>query len=404
MQISDTLIDELLKDTKSSEDLLGDNGLLKQLTKRLVDRMLAGEMTDHLGYSKYDPAGKNSGNSRNDHGKKKIITDQGKLEVQIPRDTEGTFEPQLIPKNQTRFPGFDEKVISLYARGMTNREIQGHLEDLYGVEVSPMLITNITDIVMDEVKAWQNRPLDAVYPILFMDALHIKIRDQGQIISKAIHLVLGITMEGKKDILGIWITENEGAKFWLKVLNDLKSRGVKDVFIACVDGLKGFPEAIEAAFPKTQVQLCIVHLVRNSLKFVPYKDYKEVCADLKEIYRASTMEEAERQLTLFSDKWDNKYPSISQMWLRHWENIIPFFAFPKDIRKVIYTTNAIESVNRSLRKIIKHRGAFPNDDSVMKLLYLALKNISKKWTMPIRNWKGALNQFSILYEERMPLY
>ncbi len=292
MELNDAIIDELLKDTKSSEDLQGENGLLKKLTKRLVERMLDVELIDHLGYNKYDPTGKNSGNSRNDHGKKKLISDHGKLEIQIPRDVDSSFEPQLIPKNKTRFPGFDEKIISLYARGMTNREIQSHLEDLYGVEVSPTLISNITDVVMDEVKAWQNRPLDSLYHILFLDALHIKIRDQGHIMSKAIHLVLGINMEGKKEILGIWITENEGAKFWLKVLNDLKNRGVKDVFIACVDGLKGFPEAITTVFPKAQVQLCVVHLVRNSLKFVPYKDYKEICIDLKSIYRAATVEEA----------------------------------------------------------------------------------------------------------------
>ena len=404
MALSDALIDEILKEAESSGDLLGEDGILKQLTKRLVERMLDQELTGHLGYSKHDCVGNNSGNSRNGHGKKHLLTDHGKLEIKVPRDVAGNFEPQIIPKNKTRFPGFDEKIISLYARGMTNREIQSHLEDLYGVEVSPTLISNITDVVMDEVKAWQNRPLDSLYPFLYLDALRIKVRDQGQIINKAIHLVLGVNMEGRKEILGIWITENEGAKFWLKVLNDLKNRGLKDIFIACVDGLKGFPEAIAAAFPKTRTQLCIVHLVRNSLKFVPYKDYKEICKDLKEIYRASTVEEAERQLELFADKWDDTYPSISQIWLRNWDNIIPFFDFPADIRKVIYTTNAIESVNRSLRKIVKHRGAFPNDNSVIKLLYLALRNISKKWSMPVKNWKGALNQFYIMYEDRMPQF
>ena len=302
------------------------------MTKQLVERMLDEELTDHLGYTKHDPAERNSGNSRNGHTDKTVIGDQGELNLQIPRDRDSSFEPILIPKGQRRFPGFDEKVINLYARGLTNREIQGHLEDLYSVKISPTLISNITDVVFDEVKAWQNRPLNALYPILFLDALHIKIKDNGHISSKAIHLVLGINIEGHKEILGIWISENEGAKFWLKILTDLKNRGLKDIFIACVDGLKGFPEAIETVYPKAQIQLCIVHLVRNSLKFVPFKEYKEVCRDLKEICRASTEQEAERNLGSFSDKWDEKYPSISLMWLRHWENITPLFAFPEEIR------------------------------------------------------------------------
>ncbi len=285
---------------------------------------------------------------------------------------------------------------------MTTREIQGHLFDLYGTEISPALISNITDLVMEEAKAWQNRPLESLYPIVYLDALRVKIREDGRIHNKAIYLILGIDLHGQKNILGIWISKNEGAKFWLSVLTDLKNRGVSDVFIACCDGLSGFPEAIETAFPKAQVQLCIVHMIRNSLKYVSYKNYKEVCADLKDIYRSPTEEEGMRQLENFGEKWDEKYPSVSQMWLRNWDNISTLFAYPDEIRKVIYTTNSLESVNRSIRKIIKNRGSFPHDDSLNKLLFLAIQNISKKWTMPIRNWKAALNRFAIMFEGRMP--
>ncbi len=402
MSLNKKLIDEILGEARTPEELFGKGGLLKQLSKSLVERILDRELSGHLGYEKYDKLVKKKGNSRNGHSKKTVHGDHGSLELKIPRDRDSSFEPLMVPKGETRLPGFEEKVISLYARGMTTREIQGHLFDLYGTEISPALISNITDLVMEEVKAWQNRPLESLYPIVYLDALRVKIREDGRIHNKAIYLILGINLDGQKEILGIWISKNEGAKFWLSVLTDLKNRGVADIFVVCCDGLSGFPEAIETAFPKAQVQLCIVHMIRNSLKYVSYKNYKEVCADLKNIYRSPTEEEGMRQLENFGDKWDGKYPSISQMWLRNWDNISTFFAYPDEIRKVIYTTNTLESVNRSIRKIIKTRGSFPHDDSLNKLLYLAIQNISKKWTMPIRNWKAALNRFSIMFEERMP--
>jgi putative transposase len=324
------------------------------------------------------------------------------LALAIPRDRHSTFEPNLVPKGERRLAGLDEKIIALYARGHSTRDIQAQLEDLYGVELSPTLISQVTDAVSDEVKAWQHRPLDRLYPIVYLDALHVKVREDGRVSSHAVYVVLGVTMEGIKEVLGLWMSGNEGAKFWLKVLTDLKNRGVQDIFIACVDGLTGFPDAIAAVFPNTQVQLCIVHLICNSLKYVTWKQQKEVAADLKPIYRAATVAEAELALETFAEKWDETYPTISGLWLRHWEPIIPFFEYPYDIRKVIYTTNTIESLNRSLRKVLKTKGAFPNEAAVFKLLYLALNNISKKWTMPIKNWKRALARFAIEFPDRFP--
>ena len=403
MEIKDELIDELIKGYQSPEEILGENGLLKQLTKAVLERCLQGEMTHHLGYGKHDSKGKNSGNSRNGSSRKTVTGDQGEIPLKIPRDRQGNFEPLIVPKGQTRFNEFDEKIISLYARGLTTRDIQSHLEEIYGVEVSPALISTVTDAVEEEVKAWQNRGLDAVYPIVYMDAIRVKIRHNGQIQNKAIYLAIGITMEGVKEVLGMWTAETEGAKFWMHVVTELKNRGVKDIFIACVDGLKGFPEAIEAVYPQTQVQLCMVHMVRHSLKYVSWKKRKEVAADLKTIYAATTAEQAATNLEEFSRKWDSEYPSISVSWRTNWERIIPLFGYPPEIRKVIYTTNAIESLNMSLRKVTKNRGSFPNDESAFKLLYLALRNIAKKWTMPLWDWKSALNKFAILFEGRMPL-
>ena len=397
------LIDELVEDCKSAEDLLGENGIVKQLTKRVLERMLQAEMTDHLGYEKDDPAGRDSGNSRNGRTRKTVQTDQSEVTLEVPRDRNAEFEPQIVPKHQRRLKGFDDKVISLYARGMTDREISGHLQEMYGVSVSAELISNVTDVVIDEVKGWQTRPLDEVYPIVYLDAIFVKIRDEGTVQKKAIYLALGINLEGEKELLGLWISKTEGVKFWLGVLTELQNLGLKDIFIVCVDGLGGFPEAIETVFPKTQVQLCIVHLVRNSLRFVSWKDRKTVAADLKPIYKAATPEEAESHLEAFEEKWDETYPSISKSWRKHWTNIIPFFAYPEDIRKVIYTTNAIESMNRSLRKIIKNRGAFPSDEAATKLMFLALRNISKRWTKTLMNWKAALNRFAIMFEDRAPL-
>ena len=399
MAIRQELLEELLKDYKSPEDLLGQGGLLKELTKALVEKALDGELTHHLGYSKHSAS--KSDNARNGKSKKGLLTDHGKMEIVSPRDRNGSFEPELVKKRQTRFDGFDDKILSMYSRGMTVREIQGHLEDIYAVEVSPDLISSVTDSVLEEVRAWQNRPLDAVYPIVFMDALRVKIRDNGHVINKAVYMALGVNLDGHKEVLGLWVAKEEGAKFWLKVVTELKNRGVKYMFIACVDGLKGFPEAIESVYPETQVQLCIVHMVRNSLRFVPWKDKKAVVADLKTIYTATNAEMAKENLKSFRTKWNEKYPTIADSWERNWEGLIPFLSYPDYIRKAIYTTNAIESLNRSLRKVSKTRGSFPNDESALKLLYLALSNISKKWTMPIRLWKQALNQFVILFPGRM---
>ena len=401
MAIDTKLVDELLKDYKSPEQIIGENGLLKQLTKALLERALHAEMTNHLGYGKHDPAGYNSGNSRNGTTKKKLKGDFGEIELETPRDRNGSFEPKIVGKGQTRFTGFDDKIVSMYARGMTTRDIQSHLEEMYGVEVSAALVSEVTDAVMEDVKAWQSRPLDAVYPVVYMDALYVKVRENGQVQNRAMHVAIAIRMDGCKEVLGLWATATEGAKFWLQVVNELKNRGVQDIFVACVDGLKGFPEAIEAVFPNTQVQLCIVHLVRASMQYVSWKLRKAVAADLRRIYTAPTAEAAGDELERFAEKWDRTHPAISQIWRRNWARVIPFFSFAPDIRKVIYTTNAVESLNMTLRKVIKTRASFPNDDAATKLLYLALLNVSKKWNT-VQNWREALNQFQIMWPERMP--
>lgn len=396
------LADSLLVNYKKPEDLIGENGLLKQLTKMLVERALEAEMAEHLGHDKSDPVINATGNARNGHSAKTLKGDFGELPLEIPRDRQGAFEPQLIGKHQTRWTGFDDKIVSLYARGMTVREIQGHLTEMYGTEVSPSLISSVTDAVSEEVKAWQARPLDPLYPILYLDCIHIKVRDTGAVRVKAVYLAIGVNLAGHKEVLGLWIAQTEGAKFWLQVVTELKNRGVQDIFIACVDGLKGFPEAIEVVYPKASVQLCIVHMVRNSLNFVSWKTRKDVAADLRLIYQSASVEDAEQRLSDFEAKWDAQHPPISQIWRRNWSRIIPFFDYPPEIRKVIYTTNAIESINMSLRKIIKNRSSFPTDEAASKLLYLALNNISRRWTMPIHDWKAALNRFTIQFEDRMP--
>lgn len=404
MTVSNELIDSLLADYKKPEDLIGEHGLLKQLTKRLIERALEAEMAEHLGHGRHEPVANPAGNARNGRSKKNLKGEFGELPIEIPRDRLASFEPQLVPKHQTRWAGFDDKILSLYARGMSVREIQAHLEEMYGTEVSPSLISSVTDAVMEDARIWQSRPLDALYPIVYLDCIHVKVRDNGTVRTKAVYLALGVNLAGEKELLGLWITQTEGAKFWLQVVTELKNRGVADIFIACVDGLKGFPEAIESVFPKTAVQLCIVHMVRYSLNYVSWKLRKDVAADLRAIYTAATSDEAERQLDAFDETWGEAYPSIVQSWRRNWARIIPFFDYPPEIRKVIYTTNAIESVNMSLRKISKNRSSFPSDDAVLKLFYLALENISKKWTMPIRDWKAALNRFTIQFEDRMPLH
>jgi len=395
------IIDELLKECKTQEDVFGENGLVKQFVKALAERALQAELTTHLGYEKHEAKGKNSGNSRNGASSKTVKGEFGEADITIPRDRSGTFAPQFIQKGQTRFEGFDAKILSMYARGLSTRDIQAQLQELYGVEVSPTLISNVTDAVLDEVKIWQSRPLDRVYPVIYLDALVVKIRMDKQVINKAIHLALGINMEGEKELLGMWCNTTEGAKFWLSVLTELKNRGVQDVLICCCDGLTGFPAAIEAVYPDAKIQLYIVHLIRQSLRFVGWKERKAVAADLKLIYGSATLEEAEMALTTFADKWDKQFPTISQIWLRHWENVIPFFGYPPEIRKVIYTTNAIESMNMTLRKVMKNKRTFPSDDAAFKQIYLALQNISKKWTLPIRNWKPALARFMIEFEGRV---
>ncbi len=399
---TDKMLDELLKG-KTPEEILGEEGLLKDLTRRLVNRALEGEMTAHLGYEKNAPAGKNTGNSRNGRTGKTVQTQTGEVEIEVPRDRAGAFEPQLVRKHQRRLAGFDDKVIALYARGLTTREIQSYLEELYGVEVSPALISSVTDSVLEDVQAWQSRPLDALYPIVYLDAIHLKLRTSGRVQSQAVYLALGIDLEGKKELLGLWIGENEGSKFWLSVLTELQNRGVRDILIACVDGLKGFPEAIANQFPRTEVQLCIVHMVRNSLKYVSWKERKVVAQDLRAIYTAPTEEAALEALKAFAAKWDARFPSISKSWRERWENVIPFFAYPAEIRKVIYTTNAIESIQASLRKVTKKRGAFPNPEAVRKVLFLAVQRASERWSRPIKDWPAALNHFALVFEGRVPV-
>ena len=399
-EVPQKLLASLLADYKKPEDLIGENGLLKQLTKLLVEKALDAELTEHLGHERHEAVANASGNTRNGKSRKSLKGEFGELPIEVPRDRHGSFEPQLIPQHQTRWSGFDDKIISLYARGMTAREIQGHLQEMYGAEVSPSLISSVTDAVSEEVKVWQARPLDAIYPIVYLDCIHVKVRE-GAVRVKAVYLAIGITMTGDKEVLGLWLAQTEGAKFWLQVVTELRNRGVQDIFIACVDGLKGFPDAIEAVFPQAVVQLCIVHMVRHSLNYVSWKRRKEVAADLRRIYTAATAEEAELMLAEFEARWDAEYLPIGQSWRRNWSRLTPFFDYPPEIRKVIYTTNAIESVNMSLRKLTKNRGSFPSDEALTKLFYLALRNISQKWTMPIRDWKAALTRFTIQFGDRI---
>jgi putative transposase len=401
MGLKPELINELAKYCKTQEDLFGENGLVKQFIKSMLQKSLDAELTTHLGYEKHEAKGRNSGNSRNGKSLKTIQGDFGEAEIEIPRDRIGSFEPQIIQKNQKRFEGFDDKIIAMYARGMTTRDIQAQLQELYGVDVSPTLISNVTDAVIEDVKVWQSRQLDSVYPIIYLDAIVIKIRVEKQIVNKSIYIALGVNLEGEKEVLGLWSNLNEGSKSWLAVLTELKNRGLQDVLIFCCDGLIGFPAAIEAVYPKAKVQLCIVHMVRQSLRYVSWKDRKAVAADLKLIYSASTVDEAEMMIESFGDKWNKQYPTISPIWHRHWGNIIPFFNYPPEIRKVIYTTNAIESLNMTLRKVTKNKRFFPSDEAAFKQIYLALQNISKKWTMPLRDWKPALARFMIEFEGRI---
>lgn len=392
-------LQDLARGIKSERDLAA---LTQDLLKITVEASLNAEMDAHLGYARHSPEGYGSGNSRNGYGTKKLKSGHGIIEIDTPRDRNGSFEPQLVTKNQTRLSHFDDKILTLYAKGMSTRDIVETFRELYGADISPTLVSNVTEAVLSKVVEWQSRPLDALYPILYLDCIVVKIRQDKRVINKAVYLALGVSLEGKKELLGLWLSENEGAKFWLSVLTELKNRGVKDVFIACVDGLTGFPEAVAAAFPRTQVQLCIVHMVRNSLRFVSWKDRKTVAAGLRKIYQSVTVTEAELELEAFAAQWDGQYPSISRSWRNHWANLIAFFDYPDEIRKIIYTTNAIESINSVIRKAIDQRKLFPNDDAAMKVIYLAIENASKKWSMPLRDWKPAINQFMIMFPDRMP--
>jgi len=390
---------EAAKNIKTENDL---NALTQMLSKITIEAALNAELDDHLGYDKHDVT--DSTNSRNGYSSKTIQTENGQFEINTPRDRNGDFEPKLVKKNQRRMPSVQDKVMHFYTKGLSTREIADTLKDLYDADVSPTLISNITDAVIDKVIEWQSRPLDAIYPIVYLDCIVLKIRQDKRVINKSVYLALGVNLEGQKELLGMWLSENEGAKFWLNVLTELQNRGVKDILIACVDGLKGFPDAINTVYPDTHIQLCIVHMVRNSMKFVPWKDYKAIAADLKAIYQATTEEKALQSLDQFAERWDEKYPQISKSWRAHWQNLNTLFNYPQDIRKAIYTTNAIESLNSVIRKAIKKRKLFPTDDSAKKVIYLASQQASKKWTMPIRNWKPALNRFMIEFEERLTDY
>jgi transposase-like protein len=399
--IKNELLEQLLKSVEKPEDLLGPNGLLHQLKGALMERMLEGEMTTHLGYEPNAVEGRGTGNSRNGHSGKTVETESGPVQIRVPRDRNGTFEPQIVPKHRRRIDGFDDKVLALYARGMSTRDIQGHLRELYGTEVSPDLISRVTDSVVEEVKLWQSRPLDAVYPIVYLDALFVSVRDGGSVTKKAIYVALGMALDGTREVLGFWIEATEGARFWLSVLTELKNRGVEDVFFVCCDGLTGLPQAIETAFPKAVVQTCIVHMIRASLRYVSFTDRKQVVTALRPIYAADSESAAKSALEAFEARWDGKYPSIGKQWRARWAEVVPFLAYPKEVRRILYTTNIIESLNFQLRKVLKPKGAFPTDEAVSKVLYLALQHAKVRWKPPVF-WKQAMAHFAIMFGERFP--
>jgi putative transposase len=400
-RLSDELIDELLAGARSEEELVGPGGLLADLTRRLVERAMSAELTEHLGYQPHQEPPGGTDNARNGTTPKTLATEHGPVPIKARRDRNGSFEPQIVRKGQRRFQGFDEKILALYSRGLSTRDIEAHLQEIYGVKVGRDLISRVTDAVMDDVRAWQQRPLDDVYPVIFLDALVLKIREGGSVQRCACYLALGVTVDGDRDVLGLWFQDTEGAKFWMQVLTELKQRGVRDVLICCVDGLKGFPEAIEAIFPKTVVQTCIVHLIRHSLKYVPRREREQVARDLKPIYTALDADAAQLELERFDEKWGKRFPVITQAWLNAWEHVTPFLAFPPQVRRVIYTTNAIEALNRQLRKAIKTKGHFPNEHAARKLIYLAIMNAVPAWTKT-RNWTAALLAFKIHFEDRLP--
>ena len=401
--IIDQLLDNIDFKGLTQDEVIGQDGLIKQLTGRILQRALEAEMTEHLGYEKDSAAGDNSGNSRNGHTEKTIFLENQESTIEVPRDRNSTFEPIIVPKHQKRLPLFNDQIISMYSFGMSDRDIKAHLEKIYDVEVSPDLISRVTNSVLEEVKEWQNRPLEKSYAIVYLDALRVKGKEGGKSCLKSVYTALAVNYEGQKEVLGFWISENEGAKFWMSVLTELKNRGLQDILIACMDGLSGFPDAVRAVYPETRIQLCIVHMIRNSTKFVSYKDLKKVCADLKTVYSASTESAAQDALAEFGKIWNVKYPMIQKSWEDHWDDLAEFYNYPPEIRRAIYTTNAIESLNYQLRKVTKNRLSFPNDDAIFKILYLAIRNASEKWTMPIRDWGQALNQFAIEFgKERVP--
>jgi putative transposase len=386
---------------KTADDLTGKNGLVQRLIGGMLEQMLQKEMDEHLGYEKHSPEGHHSGNSRNGHTKKTLRSNYGEVELEVPRDRNSEFEPTAVKKRQRSISSFDDKIISMYAKGMTTRDIQSHVQELYGVDMSPSMISNITEKVIEVATDWQARPLQGVYPIVFFDAIHYKVKDGGKVVSKAAYTCLGIDSEGKKDILGLWIGESEGAKFWLKVCTELQNRGVKDILIACIDGLKALPDAIRAIFPEVKIQLCVIHMIRNSMKYIPTKYVKEFMVDLKEVYGASTLELAEQNLERLQGKWNGNYPLAVKPWVSHWDNIKTFFEFSPPIRRIIYTMNAVESLHRQFRKVTKNKAVFPSDEALLKMLFLAARDISKKWTMPIREWKTAISYLALAYGERL---
>jgi transposase-like protein len=390
-----------LKNAKTYEDILGKDGAIKKLIKGTFEQMLEAELTEHLGYEKHSPIGKNTGNSRNGKSHKTIKNDNGEIDIAVPHDRNSEFDPVIIKKYERTIGPIEDKIISMYAKGMTTRDIQSHVEELYGLQLSPTLVSNITERIITLAKEWQNRPLEAIYPIVFFDAIHYKVRDEGKVISKAAYTCLGVDLTGRKDLLGLWVGESEGANFWLSVITELKNRGVQDILISCIDGLKGFPDAIRTIFPKVKIQLCVIHQIRNTLKYIASKDQKSFMKDLKNVYSAPTEEAALLELDKLEERWQKKYSLPVKSWRENWGNLSTYFEYPQEIRTIIYTTNAVEALHRQFRKVTKTRALFPNDDALKKLLFLAYRDISKKWTMPVRNWSFVISQFSIIFEERL---
>ena len=407
MKLSKEILKQLEQDLDICQDLnelLGKDGAIKKLVKNLSEQMLEGELTSHLGYEKHSLAGNNSGNNRNGFSKKTVKTNYGEIEITIPRDRIGDFEPALIKKHENKLHGIDDKIISLYAKGVTTRDIKSHLDEIYGIEISATSISNITNKVMETVTQWQARPLDSIYPIVYFDAIHYKVRDGGKVETRAAYTCLGINLEGKKDLLGIWINDSEGANFWLSVLTEIRNRGVNDILIACVDGLKGFPEAINTAFPKTEIQCCVIHQIRNSLRYIASKDQKEFMKDLKNVYQATTQENAELKLSSLDNKWGKKYPIVIKSWRNNWDNLSTYFKYPDEIRRIIYTTNIVEGLHRQLRKVTKNKSLFPSDQALTKMIFLSYSDVAKKWCQPIKNWAYIISQFSVVFEDRIEYY